>query len=196
MYLFAAITFMIGAVLPTSALSSDMQSLLITFFGLLSAGLIPAITLLLTAQVPSNYTVAHLEKLEAETDALVEGLISTLVIILIGGIATLIANVGLPIVRVQTAYPTLDKLIEFAPQRFMQAFVFTCFVIGLDRLRIFAAALRTTRALRRDLALGEARRRLNESAPTADEVKVLFKRSATFGAKVTVLRQEQEEGDG
>lgn len=193
MFVIAAICCVIGFLLPTEVLSSGMQSLLITFFGLLSAGLIPAITLLLTAPVPTSYSVAHLEQLEAKTEALLDGLISTLKVILIGGVATLIAGAGVSKISFLPGDLPLGHIIEQAPHRFLQAVVFSCFVIGLDRLRIFVAALRTARALRRDYALDEARRHLAQTAPTSDDVKAMFKRHPAFGATVTVLRKAPDE---
>lgn len=189
------IAFILGFILPESVLSGSTQPLLVTFFGLLSAGLIPAVVLLLTAQLPSSYSVAQVTKVEAETDQLLNRLISTLSIIVLGGVATMVSAAGTPVLSFQTKLHLLNPYLENVPHRVLQGIVFACFVIGLDRLRIFAATLKAARKLRRDFTLEEAKRHLERTAPSPDEVKAGFRRSQNFGGSLRVVTAPPVEPD-
>lgn len=165
-------------------LDEELRTLLVTFFGLLSAGILPALTLLVSASLPSAFTVARLNQLDRDTGALIKGLVSTLAYILTGGVLLLIlaASEPLPILRFRpSGYQAIDQFLPEAPDRLLQALVFACFCVALDRLRVFVATFRMIREARHQGALEEARRQLDTKAPTRDDLRYAFKTSTLHG---------------
>ena len=58
----AIIVFIIGTLIPAGTLENGLDSLIVTFFGLLAAGIIPAISLLVANTLSSALSVKKAER--------------------------------------------------------------------------------------------------------------------------------------
>lgn len=191
------IAFGIGVFLPPGTLSAEMRTLLVTFFGLLSAGLLPALTLLVSAPPPTSFTVARLNKLDLETQGLIRGLISTLAYILAGGVMVLVAATPLLAVKMPaTGHAVFDKLLSTVPERLLQAAVFSCFCVALDRLRVFVMTFKSIQSARSESAIEEAKRRIDAKVPTRENLRSSFKTSPLHGTIRPVVGQDTASSAG
>jgi len=187
MRLLGFLAFVIGAALPLGILDDGLRMLLITLFGLLSAGFIPAMSLLVSANYPSSYSVARIKAIDDELGLLLERMKATLGLNLAGAVLVLVSQAGLPSPTLSVTLPHLGVVdLQSWPERVLAGGVMACFAISLDRLRLYVAAFRKVRALRLDLALEEARDRLRLQAPAGSDVSAMFPKSQVHGTIVKV----------
>ena len=185
-WIVGAVPFLVGLVLPTSTLSSGLDSLLVTFFGLLSASILPAISLLVGNVASPTYSLAKLEELEVQTKSLVKKLFSTLGVVIAGGALVMVAAAGLPSIPIPAWLPKWCTHLQEAPERLTQGVVFACFAISIDRLRVVSMAFQTVLKARFDLAKMETITRLKKAFPGSEEVRATFPTSEKFGSRVEV----------
>lgn len=185
MYLLPTLVFILGMLLPPGLLTDTVLQLLVTFFGLIAAGLIPAMSLLLSVNYPTHYSVARITRLDDEVGALLSKMKTTLVILVAGGVFVLVSQVGLPTWDVRVPLPRIgDVEADNFLGRLLFAAILTCFVVSLDRLRLFSVAFRRVQSVRRELAIEEARSRLKAQALDASDVRLMYPTSPSHGAKV------------
>lgn len=189
MKLFVPALLAIGVFLPPGTLSAGLRSDLITFFGLLSAGMMPAMTLLLTANVPETQSVKQAQALVEESRQLLSGLMRSLAYTLGGGVLVLVSSAWTPVLDVDTPYNQLTEIIKTGPDRLFQAAIFTLFVLCLDRLRIVVAAFETVRKLNGQISLGKARENLSK-LPSDEDVRSMFRKRPEHGKVVTLAKHD------
>lgn len=188
MNLLPLVCMIVGVLLPPGMLTDGMRSLLVMFFGLMATGILPAMSLLLGAPFPSRYTVARVQEMDDKLGKLLDKLMSTLKLLIAGGALVLVSQFGIGQVEFLTGIELLDAVIADAPDRLLQAAVFTCLIIALDRLRVVGFAFQVVRQVRRDMALDDALKRLDTSAMSEDDVRKAFPTTPGHGAKVALLR--------
>lgn len=170
-----------GVFLPPGTISGDARTLLITFLGLISASVLPTISLLINSMSASGRSVQAINKLEAELQAGMDALLFLFgcVALSVGALITL----AIPAPALLTGIPYLTSQIL---PRFGQMIVIA--VIGLIVLRAgqLPGILRRSLAVRHEIAVAEAKRKLSENAPDSEAVRKSFASHAEFGKTVTL----------
>lgn len=194
--LFASL-FAIGLMFPIGSLDTELAALCATVFGLIAAGIFPAVSLLVGAPIPSSFSVQKIDEFEAATETLASRLLAALGLILIGGIAILASSFDLPtLAGLETMIPKLPASVaawlEYLPERVIQATTFATLVMSIDRLRVVASAFLQVRKLRFEIARLSARERLADAgANSCASVASNFATDPEFGRRVAV----SEAGD-
>ncbi len=190
-WLVFGIAFLLALGLPADALDGTVASMIITFFGLLAAGFVPAITLLASTSFSGKHTVKRLRELKRDTDILSDRIMSTLTFILVGGIFSIISAIHEEY-NIEYNIFGIDMNIHDIFDRILQAVVVACFVVAIDRMRLMKSAFQRVLEERYKAAEEEAKSRIDDNASSL-EVKSAFKRPASFGK---VVKIEQAEGAG
>ena len=188
-YVLAAVFFAVGFALPTTLVTDAVASLLMTFFGLMSAAVLAALSLLVGNVMSSALTVAKLIALKAELDALVSRLAAMLAVLVIGSFLVVILNIGLPglpydLIARLPEVEWLRDIASGAPQKSLQGGVMVCLGYAADRVTSVSQAFRKVLQAQFELALADSRKRVEKSAPDRETIRATFPTSDTFGERV------------
>lgn len=167
-------------------ITGDISRMLVTFLGLFSASLLPTITLLVNGMTANGRSVQGLEKLNAEISAAMDALL-----FMFGCIA--VAFFGLMILSIP---PTFLNKIPFLTTEILprvgQAVVLTSVIAIVRRSSQIPAILRKTLAMRKDIAIEEARKKLKDKLPSASEIRESFSRHPDFGEVINIDQNENK----
>jgi hypothetical protein len=164
--------------MPTGAFSGDAGRLLITFLGLISASVLPTISLILGSMSASGRSVQSLNALKHELSAAMDALFA-----LFGLVALAVAVLlSLAIQAPQTIakIPHMVSILEHSGQ----AVLCGCVVLIVMRAGQIPGILRRSLEIRHRIAIDEARRKTIESAPRQGEMTSAFPTHPDFGKNV------------
>lgn len=182
----ALVVFVGGWFIPPGTLDGNLGTLVVTFFGLVSAGILPAISLLVGNTLSSSLSVRKLDELKAGLDSLMRKLLETLGFLVIGAVLIMVQEVGLPNLPKQVFEVDVPGWLQEAPIRVVQAGVLACFFVGMDRIRLVASAFRRVLTERYELARADSVERIRKNAGSIGEVRNLFPKTSNFGNTVVV----------
>lgn len=171
-----------GAALPTGILShGDAGRLLVTFLGLVAAGILPTVSLILTSMTASGRSVHRLSQLKHELESCVSALfvLFGLICLSVGQLLLL----SLPVTEMVQQWLPLFTLPKFV-DRIGQAIVFGLLGFVLLRAFLIPAIVQRSLAIRAEIAIEEAQRRTKENAPGHGEIAATFKTKSGFGDQI------------
>jgi hypothetical protein len=189
---FFGFLFCIGLLLPIGLLGPEQATIIVTFLGLMIAGILPALSLVVGNTVSASFSSSKLKELDVETTHLMNRLLGTLGAVLVGAGTVFISTYTLPTIQVGSLIPVESIFFGVAewfvdlPERVVQATAFASVVLCTDRLRLVATAFRRVRELRFELAKLDSVIKMKQIAPTDSEVRSAFRRSEAFGSMVEV----------
>lgn len=183
-----AASAVIGASLSPGVISGDASRMLVTFLGLFSASLLPTITLLVNGMTASGRSVHAIEKLDAEIRAAMDALFLLFgcTAVAFGGLMSL--AISPPAIFHYVPYLTVEIL-----PRGGNAVVVAAVAIIIARAGQIPAILRRALAMRREIAVDEARRKLIEKAPDSAKVRASFASHPDFGKSVPIAEPPGRE---
>lgn len=170
-----------GAVISPGAITGDAGRMLVIFLGLVSASILPTISLLIGSMAAAGKSVLAINELDTEIQSAMNALL-----FLFGCVGIV---VGALVALAIPAPPVLDQIPLVTSQvlpRFGQAIVVLFSVLILLRVGQIPAILRRTLAVRHQIALDEARRKTLENAPAAGSAQTSFAPHPDFGKTVTL----------
>lgn len=170
-----------GAALPPASIASDSRTLFVTFLGLISASILPTISLLLGSMTASGRSVLAINKLQAQLEAALDALF-----FLFGCAAIAVASLvalSLPPPAILTRVPYLTS--EILP-RAGQMMLVTATAMIVLRAGQIPGILRQSLRVRHEIAVAEARLKTAENAPNSDDVRKAFSTHPDFGKVVSV----------
>lgn len=171
----------IGAALTPAVLHGEPARLLTTFLGLISASILPTISLILGSMTTGGRSVAAINRLEHELHLAMDALF-----LLLGSVGLIFAAIfllGLPPPYPLERVPYLTT--EVLP-RFGQSIVVGGTALILMRAGQIPAILRRSLSIRHEIAVDEAKKKTLENASRVPEAKALFGRDPDFGKTVTL----------
>lgn len=171
----------LGAVLTPAVLHGDPARLLTTFLGLVSASILPTVSLILGSMTTGGRSVAAINRLEQELHAAMDVLF--LLLGLVGVIFAAIFMLGISPPSVLENVPLLTS--EILP-RFGQSVVVGGTALILMRAGQIPAILRRSLLIRHEIAVDEARKKTLENAGKVPDSKSLFGSDPNFGKSITV----------
>lgn len=192
----ALVVFVGGLFIPPGTLDGALGTLVVTFFGLVSAGILPAISLLVGNTLSSSLSVRKLDELKAGVDSLIRKLLETLGFLVTGAVLVMVQEVGLPNLPEQMLEVDVPGWLQEAPIRVVQAGVLACFFVGIDRIRLVASAFRRVLTERYDLARADSFERIRKNAGSISEVRALFPKTPNFGSAVVASETPQPSDNG
>jgi len=170
-----------GAALAPGAISGNARSMLITFLGLVSASILPTISLLVNSMTASGRSVHAINKLEVELQAAMDELFFLFGCVAVAVAALVALAIEPPAWLARVPYLTTEVL-----PRVGQALVVTAASMILLRAGQIPAVLRRSLAVRHEIAVAEARRKLEENAPEPGAMRQAFANHPDFGKVVTL----------
>lgn len=170
-----------GAALPPETISGDASRMLVTFLGLFSASLLPTITLLVNGMTSGGRSVQAIENLNRELEAALNALF-----LLFGCTAIAFAALMALSIKPPTLLSRIPLLTEQILPRMGVAIVVGSVTAIVSRAGQIPAILRRALAMRKDIAVEEARRKLTEKAPDTKTVRSTFTTHADFGKVVNI----------
>ncbi|MGS4945182.1 hypothetical protein ACVDG3_06860 [Meridianimarinicoccus sp. RP-17] len=175
--------------LPLTAISDGVASLIVTFFGLLATAILAALSLLVGNVLSSAWTVSKLISLKAELDRLVARMTKTLFILVLGSVIVIVHrsevlafDASILPLWLPSTWP-LTWVAE-GPQRVVQGLVVLSLGLCIDHVPHVSRAIKRVLSARYELALADSRRRTIANAPTPEVLKASFPTPKEFGAKV------------
>lgn len=168
-----------GAALSPGLITGDTGKMLATFLGLVSASILPTISLLVNSMTANGRSVLAINELNDELQAAMDALF-----LLFGCIAVVVAALvalATPAPAILTKFPIVTD--EVLP-RIGQAIVAFFSAITLLRVGHLPAILRRSLNVRHKIAVEEARRKTLERAPTPEEARAAFPTHPEFGKAV------------
>lgn len=198
----ALILFLFALLFDGDTLGSGIASLVITFFGLLATAILPALSLLVANTLAPGLSVAQTQNLHQKLERLINRLVEILGMLLVGALGVIIHQIGLPELTTLNAHvwyselfmwlPALFEplkdcislLVQELPARAVQALIFVCVCLCLDRTRIVPSAFRQVLKASYELAVTDSQKRLLVAAPSAEQIRTDFQTSPNFGTSV------------
>lgn len=170
-----------GAVLPPALLIGDPTRMLVTFLGLVSASILPAVSLVIGSLSSSGRSVLKIDELAQELMDAVRTLFAILG--LVAAVVALLMLVAIvPEIGWRLPYAAVD--IPDAARRALQSLALllataaTCKALAIPR--ILARVL----TIKKEIAIHEARRSLAEASPSEAEIRQMFATKEGFGKTV------------
>lgn len=167
-----------GGALPLGMFSGDAGRLLVTFLGLVSASILPTISLILGSMTASGRSVKALDELQVELMAAMDALFFLFGLVGVSVIALL--SLAIPTASLLAHVPYLATVLERSGQGI---------VVGTATLIVMRAGqipgiLRRSMNIRHKIAVEEARRKTLKKAPEPGTVKETFLTHPEFGKTV------------
>jgi hypothetical protein len=169
----------LGLVISPGTISGDAGRMLVIFLGLVSASVLPTISLLVNSMSASGRSVKAIDELNHELEAAMDALF-----LLFGCVGIVV----FALVALATPPPTLLTRIPFVTTdvlpRAGQAVVVISSFLTLLRVGLIPGVLRRSLAIRHRIAIDEARRKTLENAPKTEEMRATFTTHPDFGKPV------------
>jgi len=171
----------VGAALTPGSITGDSGRMLVIFLGLVSASILPTISLLVGSMSAAGRSVLAINELDAEIRSAMDALffLFACVAFVVGALVAL----ATPSPHLLSRAPLLTS--ELLP-RSGQAIVVFFSALILMRVGQIPAILRRTLAVRHQIALDEARRKTIENAPTPGSSQATFTPHPDFGKSVSI----------
>ncbi len=176
-----------GGASPLGTLSGDAGRLLVTFLGLVSASILPTISLILGSMTASGRSVKALDELQVELTAAMDALFLLFGLVGVSVMALLALAIPTPSLLVQVPY------LAIALERMGQAVVAGTATLIVMRAGQIPGILRRSIDIRHKIAVDEARRKTFDNAPDAGATKATFPTHPDFGKSVDW--KEPQAGD-
>lgn len=182
-WLVATVGFAAGLMIPVGVLTSTASALIVTFFGLVAAGIFPAVSLLVANTLSGGQSVANLLKLKHELDVIVDRMLHLLAILGLGAVAIIIIELDVSLALPSIGSIDLPVAVAELPERILQAIAFGALVAVADRTRLIFSAFKLVMKARYELALSDSRKRLAQSSPSRQDIASSFRTPENFGAR-------------
>ena len=170
-----------GAALPPALLTGEPSRLLVTFLGLVAASILPSVSLVIGSLSSSGRSVLKIEELARELAQAMRTLFSILGLVA-AVVALLMAIAIAP--DIGWRIPHAPFHVPDAARRGLQSLAFLLTVAATLRAVAIPRILARILAIRKDIALHEARKALAENSPSDAEIRQIFAKKDGFGKTV------------
>jgi uncharacterized protein YacL len=180
--------FAAGAALSPGTIDSEVGKTLATFLGLISASVLPTISLLINSMASGGRSVQAVNDLNRELEAAIDALLLLFgcVGLVVGALISL--SVSPPDALTKVPYLTTNIL-----PRMGQAWVIGPVVLALLRVGQIPAILRRSLAARHVIAVEEARRKTLEQAGKVGAASDYFPTHPDYGKSVALSELQGSE---
>ncbi|WP_158014021.1 hypothetical protein [Sphingomonas sanxanigenens] len=170
-----------GAALAPATLNGDPGRLLSTFLGLISASILPTVSLIIASMSSGGRSVMAINSLQKELVSAIDALFFLLACV--GIVFAALFSISIPTPALLTRIPYLST--EIFP-RFGQSLVIGGSALIILRAWHVPAILRSALRIRHDIAVDEARKKTVENAAHSANTDKLFPRDSEFGKTINL----------
>lgn len=170
-----------GALLPPALLTGDPSRLLVTFLGLVSASILPTVSLVIGSLSSTGRSVMKIEELARELAQAMRTLFSILGLVA-GAVALLMAIAIVP--EIGFRIPSSPFEVPDAARRGLQSLAFLLTVAATAKAAAIPRILARVLAIKKDIAIHEARRALADKSPSDADIRQMFAKKDGFGKTV------------
>lgn len=171
-----------------AALNGDPSRLLGTFLGLVSASILPSISLILASMTTGGRSVHAIDRLRDELVAATDALLGLLAVV--GVVFGAIFSLSIAPPSFLHRIPLLSS--DILP-RAGQAVVVAGAILAVLRAALVPRILRRCLVIRHEIAVDEAKKKTMENAAKVGEPQRYFPRDPTFGQTVTLAELRERE---
>lgn len=175
------VAFPFGAALPSATFGGDSARLLITFLGLVSAGILPTVSLVIGLMASSGRSVQAVNELKTELQAAIEALLALFGFGVLAVAALLVLS--LPLHAWGDGLPYIAE----GTRLFAQGTVCGASTLIVFRAGQVSAILRRSLEIKHKIAVDEAKRETSDNAPSAKAVRDAFPTHPDYG-RTTKIR--------
>lgn len=171
----------VGATLTPGTISGEAGRVLAIFLGLVSASLLPTITLLIGSMTANGRSVQAIQRLEDELKAAMDALFLLFgcVVIAVGALISLS-------IQPASFFTEIPYLTSQVLPRIGQSIVLGATTFVIWRSGQIPAILRRVLEIRREIATDEAKRKVFENAPGVESLRQIFPTQDGFGKVVSL----------
>jgi hypothetical protein len=178
-----------GTAMSPGAVSGDAGRVLATFLGLLSAGLLPTVTLLINSMTAGGRSVQEIERLEEELRAATD-----ILFLLFGCIALSIGALVSLAIQPPSFLTRIPHLTTEILPRIGQALVVGPAFFVIWKAGTIPAVMRKALEIKREIAIDEAKSKVNEKAPSRESLRQGYATQEDFGRVVSVEAKREKKG--
>lgn len=174
-----------GAVLPPALLIGDPSRMLVTFLGLVSASILPAVSLVIGSLSSSGRSVLRIDALARELGDAVRTLFAILGLVAIV-VALLMLIAIAPEIGWRLPYAAVE--IPDAARRALQSLALLLAAAATSKALAIPRILTRVLTIKKDIAIYEARKALAEKSPSEADIRQMFPTKEGFGTTVPLDR--------
>ncbi|MTD99923.1 hypothetical protein GIY56_06470 [Paracoccus sp. YIM 132242] len=167
--------------MPPVLLIGDPSRLLVTFLGLVSASILPTVSLVIGSLSSSGRSVMKIDALARELAQAMRTLFSILG--LVAGVVALLMVIAI-VPDIGWRIPHAPFAIPDALRRALQSLAFLLTVAATLKAAAIPRILARVLAIKKDIAIHEARKALAERSPSDAEIRQMFAKKDGFGKTV------------
>lgn len=173
-----------GALIPPTVLSGGPTTMVVTFLGLVSASILPSVSLVIGSMSASGRSVLKIDELATELAHAIRLLFSTLGLVAVVVVLLLILSF-LPNVSWHVPLFVSAEVPDLA-RRCLQALAAMITVIAVIRALNIPKILYRVLEIKKEIAVFEARKNLRDNAPSETQIRDMFPRKEGFGKTVSL----------
>lgn len=170
-----------GAILPPALLTGEPSRMLVTFLGLVSASILPTVSLVIGSLSSSGRSVMRIEALARELAQAVRTLFAILALVAAAVVLLMLVAI---VPEMGWRPPVLPLEIPDAARRALQALAILLTVAAALEALAIPRILARVLALKKDIAVHEARKALAETSPSEAEIRQMFTTREGFGKTI------------
>ncbi|MFD1914154.1 hypothetical protein [Halodurantibacterium flavum] len=174
-----------GAAIPPALFAGEPVRMLVTFLGLVSASILPTVSLAITSMSGTGRSVQKINELYDDVRQNTAALFRTLAYVAFVFAALLVFTMT-PVVNLDTVVLGQAIYLPDAARRVVQLVVFASAVHAVSEAYRIPKTFRSVLAIKRDIAVYEARKHIREAAPGEAEIKQIFPKKEGFGKSVSL----------
>lgn len=170
-----------GAALPPALLTGDPSRLLVTFLGLVAASILPTVSLVIGSLSSSGRSVMKIDELAQELARAIRTLFSILGLVAVV-VALLMVIAIVPDIGWRIPHSSFE--VPDAARRCLQSLAILLAVAASIRAMTIPRILARVLAIKKDIAIHEARKALADQSPSDAEIRRMFAKRDGFGKTV------------
>jgi len=178
------------ACLPVGIFDGDTGRILTIFLGLVSASILPTVSMMVGTMSGTGRSVAGIDQLNAELRDTIDILVAILGFVLVAVLGLLLGTINLPDMQVPLLNTRYSIGLDQAFLRLTNLMVGLAIALALSKFGRVPSSFRRALEIRHQIAVEEAKRRIEENAPSNASVSSMFATSPGFGQSKKVVGVE------
>ena len=175
----------LGASIPPAIVVGEPARMLTTFLGLISASVLPAVSLVIGSMSGAGRSVKKIAELDAQLRRACLAMFETLAWVAATFFLAILISVVPPIPG-RWVVASYSLIVDDAARRPILALIFVCSMLAVIRALTIPTVLLGVLSIKRDIAVFEAQKSLREKVPSEEDTRQMFKTKDGYGSVVRI----------